>query len=219
MTRKMLQSALCICLSPLLAAQQVSEPAPSAPAVKAAHPSAPSGTVRIPAYTPVNLRLEQRVSSADAHVGDRVCFTLVNDLAANGRVVAPAGTSLFATVRHVHPKSKTRNGYVRLSGPELDLGLGQRIRFTDATSDVADDVEMAIALLTAAAISSPIWVPQLLFELARGTTRPRSAVTPNKRPEPVDSVLLQGRRLIFVTRRAERIRVDRLVVAQSPGPG
>ncbi len=220
MLRTTIQSALCLCLSPMLVAQQVNQPVmPGEPKPAAAAPQAQAPAlsikVRIPMYTPVDLRLEQRISSADARVGDRVRFTLVNDLAAKGRVVAQAGTSCYATVKRVRPRSDKKNGSVKLSDPELDLGHGKRIRLTDMAPDAGDDVEMAVAFLTAAAISSPIWVPQLLFESISSAFRPHPAVTHAKRPDPADYVIPEGRHLVFVTQRAERIRVDALA-AQSP---
>ncbi len=221
MLRTTLESALfCLCLSPLLVAQHVNQPVmpdEPRPALEAPQTEVPASSVRvrIPMYTRVDLQLEQRISSADAHVGDRVRFTLVNDLAVKGRVVAQAGTSCYATIKGVRPRSDKKNGSVKLSDPELDLGHGKRIRLTDMAPDAGDDVEMAVAFLTAAAISSPIWVPELLFESISSAFRPHPSVTHAKRPDPADYVIPEGRHLVFVTQRAVRIRVDTLP-AQSP---
>ena len=72
----------------------------AAPAVKsaAAAPAAPAAPVRtvaerftVPQGTLVVVRLATEVSSATAHVGDRVQGFLDQDLAADGRLVAPQG--------------------------------------------------------------------------------------------------------------------------------
>jgi hypothetical protein len=133
MIRSTLQSALCLCLSPLLAAQQVSQQGATAPAVSVApavNPPKPDRVVRIPADTTVKLLLAQNFSSADARKEDRIRFTVENDVFAGNDVVVQAGTTCFATVTAVRPRTADHYGEVRFSDPEFDLGSGQRIRLT-----------------------------------------------------------------------------------------
>ena len=133
MNRLLLQAVFFLSLCPLLGSQQVSEP----DAISSARLVTPTGKqsrdpnpVSIPADTSVELRLEQNISSADAHEGEGVRFTLKSDLAVEGRVVAPAGTACFAAITAVRPRTTDHFGEVKFSDPELDLGPTQRIRFT-----------------------------------------------------------------------------------------
>ena len=76
--------------------------------------------------TPVKLRLNRNVSSADAHEGDSVDFEVLEDVAANGVVVIPKGSVAIGTVTEAQPKRRMgRAGklemvldYVRLADTE-----------------------------------------------------------------------------------------------------
>jgi hypothetical protein len=76
--------------------------------------------------TPVKLRLNRNVSSADAHEGDSVDFEVLEDVAANGIVVIPKGSVAIGTVTEAQPKRRMgRAGklemvldYVRLADTE-----------------------------------------------------------------------------------------------------
>lgn len=76
--------------------------------------------------TPVKLRLNRNVSSADAHEGDSVDFEVLEDVAANGIVVIPKGSVAIGSVTEAQPKRRMgRAGklemvldYVRLADTE-----------------------------------------------------------------------------------------------------
>jgi PEGA domain len=76
--------------------------------------------------TPIKLRLNRNVSSADAHEGDSVDFEVLEDVAANGIVVIPKGSTAIGTVTEAQPKRRMgRAGkleivldYVRLADTE-----------------------------------------------------------------------------------------------------
>jgi hypothetical protein len=54
--------------------------------------------------TPVRLRLNRTISSADAHVGDTVDFEALDDITVNGTLVIPKGGLAFATVTEAQAK-------------------------------------------------------------------------------------------------------------------
>ena len=111
---------------------------PSAPAQATASQPAPTPTSSDTAKTllpgqfilqdstPVKLRLNRNVSSADAHEGDSVDFEVLEDVAANGIVVIPKGSVAIGTVTEAQPKRRMgRAGkleivldYVRLADTE-----------------------------------------------------------------------------------------------------
>lgn len=76
--------------------------------------------------TPVKLRINRTVSSADAHVGDTVDFEVLEEVPVNGTVVVSKGGTAFATVTEAQAKRRMARGgkldinidYVRLIDEE-----------------------------------------------------------------------------------------------------
>ena len=114
-------------------------PAPAAPktapgATKtAATPSAAAAPVRTVAEsftvkegTLVIVRLAAEVSSASAHVGDRVQGFLDQDLAADGRMVAPKGAKVYGVVSAVDDGGKMK-GQAKLSVTLTDMQVGDKV--------------------------------------------------------------------------------------------
>ncbi len=60
--------------------------------------------------TPVRLRLNRTISSADAHVGDTVDFEVLDDITVNGTLVIPKGGMAFATVTEAQAKRRMARG-------------------------------------------------------------------------------------------------------------
>jgi len=72
------------------------------------------------------VRLSADVSSATAHVEDRVQGFLDQDLAADGRLVAPRGTKVYGVVSAVDNGSKMK-GQASISVTLTDMRVGDRI--------------------------------------------------------------------------------------------
>jgi TonB family protein len=60
--------------------------------------------------TPVRLRLNRTISSADSHVGDTVDFEVLQDISVNGTLVIPKGGLAFGTVTEAQPTRKLARG-------------------------------------------------------------------------------------------------------------
>lgn len=60
--------------------------------------------------TPVKLRLNRTISSADAHVGDTVDFEVLQDISVNSTLVIPKGGIAFATVTEAQAKRRMARG-------------------------------------------------------------------------------------------------------------
>ena len=222
MIRRMIQTALCLILSPLLVAQQVTAPATESAATAKSPVSLPTAnssprTVHIPMDTLVVLRLEQRVSTADAKPGDRVRLTLVNDLAVGGRVVVPAGTFCNVTITGVwraSPKDPYLVAGIRFSAPKLDLGQGQRIQLTDLNyvqrhdhSDGEGPGAVGTVLLT---VTAPLWVPwTVLDNKIQQAKMGRAVLAANRDWKPCDMEYEEGHRFNYYVRRTVNIRMDR----------
>jgi hypothetical protein len=87
--------------------------------------------------TPVRLRINRTVSSADAHVGDTVDFEVLDDISVNGTLVVPKGGLAFATVTEAQAKRRMARGgkldinidYVKLvSGEKAALRAVQDVK-------------------------------------------------------------------------------------------
>ena len=60
--------------------------------------------------TPIRLRLNRTISSADAHVGDTVDFETLDDITVNGTLVIPKGGLAFATATEAQAKRRMARG-------------------------------------------------------------------------------------------------------------
>jgi hypothetical protein len=60
--------------------------------------------------TPVKLRLNRTISSADAHIGDTVDFEVLQDISVNSTLVIPKGGIAFATVTEAQAKRRMARG-------------------------------------------------------------------------------------------------------------
>jgi len=68
--------------------------------------------------TPVRLRLNRTISSADSHVGDTVDFEVLQDISVNGTLVIPKGGLAFGTVTEAQPTRRMARG------GKLEINLG-----------------------------------------------------------------------------------------------
>ena len=77
--------------------------------------------------TPIRLRLNRTVSSADAHVGDTVDFEVLDDITLNGTLVIPKGGLAFATVTEAQAKRRmARGGKLDINIDYVKLVSGDR---------------------------------------------------------------------------------------------
>ena len=120
---------LFLCSSIALFAQAPNQASPAArPAPVQNQPAsapAPTGFILLDG-TPVKLRINRTVSSADAHVGDTVDFEVLEEVPVNGTIVVSKGGVAFATVTEAQAKRRMARGgkldinidYVRLVDQE-----------------------------------------------------------------------------------------------------
>jgi hypothetical protein len=98
----------------LVAQTNQSSPPSSAPQTVQAQPTQTDFVSRkgfvLEDETPVRLRLNRTISSADAHVGDTVDFETLDDITVNGTLVIPKGGLAFATVTEAQAKRRMARG-------------------------------------------------------------------------------------------------------------
>jgi hypothetical protein len=77
--------------------------------------------------TPVKLRMSQTVSSADAHVNDRVEFEVLEDIKVSEIIVIPKGGIAWGTVTEAQPKRRmARGGKLEIVMDSVRLGDGEK---------------------------------------------------------------------------------------------
>ncbi len=77
--------------------------------------------------TPVRMRLNRTISSADAHTGDTVDFEVLDDITLNGTLVIPKGGLAFATVTEAQAKRRmARGGKLDINIDYVKLVSGER---------------------------------------------------------------------------------------------
>jgi len=116
-------SLLCLCCCSSLFAQDNNSKTPDAAPSKEAtstqaqpqHPNEPSNFTSTKGFvledaTPMRLRFNRTISSADAHVGDTVDFEVLQDISVNGVLVIPKGGLAFGTVTEAQPKRRMARG-------------------------------------------------------------------------------------------------------------
>lgn len=91
------------------ATSSVSAQQPAAPQVTQTDFTSRKGFV-LEEETPIRLRLNRTISSADAHVGDNVDFEVLDDITVNGTLVIAKGGLAFATVTEAQAKRRMARG-------------------------------------------------------------------------------------------------------------
>jgi hypothetical protein len=89
--------------------QQTAQPASPQPPAETSNFTSAKGFV-LEEATPVKLRFNRTVSSADAHAGDTVDFEVLQDLSVNGTPVISKGSFAFGTVTEAQPKRRMARG-------------------------------------------------------------------------------------------------------------
>jgi hypothetical protein len=149
MIRRLLRSALCLCLSPLLLAQQVSQQAGQTPAAAQA-PSPPTSrttavptVLKIPKNTEIHLVALEAVSSATATKGQLVRLAVAQDVVVNGLVLIPRGSLAIGVVTHLHKGvAGKRNGSIRITPISRTIGNGTRHKLWESWYGEDDCAEM-----------------------------------------------------------------------------
>jgi hypothetical protein len=109
--------------------------------------------------TPVRLRLNRTISSADAHVGDTLDFEVLDDLTVNGVLVIPKGGLAIATVTEAQAKRRMARGgkldinidYVKLvSGEKAALRAVKDVKGGGHTGGMVGMVATSLVFFPAA---------------------------------------------------------------------
>jgi hypothetical protein len=118
--------------------------------------------------TPIKLRLAQTVSSADAHVNDRVEFEVLEDVMVGDVLVIPKGSTALGTVTEAMPKRRmARGGKLEIVMDSVRLVDGQKaaLRAVKEAKGGGHTGGMTIGIVAAAVV---FWPAAPLFLLMHG---------------------------------------------------
>jgi hypothetical protein len=92
--------------------ERAAPPGAASPSPDVVQNRLPSGTLqfRLEDGTPVKLRLQQTLSSADAQVNDKVDFDVLEEIVVNGVVAIPKGSVAWGSVTEAQPKRRMARG-------------------------------------------------------------------------------------------------------------
>jgi hypothetical protein len=86
-------------------------------------PSLVPTVAKLPAGTPITIRLERAVSSASAHAGDRFQGVLDEPIVIEGQTVAPRGAAVTGRVLAAKSSGRLHDpGYLRIALASLEIG-------------------------------------------------------------------------------------------------
>ncbi|HXM60520.1 MAG TPA: PEGA domain-containing protein [Terriglobales bacterium] len=130
---KLARPAIFLCLALSVQGQDQSKPNSQSPA-STTQPAPAQPQTQAPATsakgfvledsTPVKLRINRTISSADAHVGDTVDFEVLEEVLVNNVLVVPKGGLAYATVTEAQAKRRMARG------GKLDINIDS-VRLTD----------------------------------------------------------------------------------------
>lgn len=201
MIRRMLQSLLCLFLSPLLVAQQAtgSGQIPFAPV---SHPVTQSKgrSITLRRGTVVPLTPLESASSATAQLGQAVRYAVSEDMAVDGIVVIPRGTPVSGGVIFVRKAVLgQQNGRVAFEPVSLALADGSSIPLREAPSTDGEAQGLAgVALLIAG-------LPFLFIDMFREN---------HPAPEPGDDETLPSCRHLWGST-TKSVRINLAVLTQA----
>jgi hypothetical protein len=157
--------------------QKPAETQPSAPSTSDTAKTLLPGQFILQDATPVRLRLNRNVSSADAHEGDSVDFETLEDVAANGIVVVPKGSTAIGTVTEAQPKRRMgRAGKLEivLDYVRLQDGGKAAVRAVKDAKGGSHTVGMTAGIVATGLLFFPA-APFFLFMHGKDITVPKGA--------------------------------------------
>jgi PEGA domain len=180
-------SRLLCCLLVFLLTSSASAPAPlqttNAPQQAPAAPQALVAGCKQPCLedgTPVKLRMSQTVSSADAHLNDRIEFEVLEDVRVSDVLVIAKTSIAWGTVTEVQPKRRmARGGKLEIVMDSVRLVDGEKaaLRATKAAQGGGHVGAMTAGIVATGLLFFPA-APFFLFMHGKDVTIPKGTEVP-----------------------------------------
>ena len=139
--------------------------------------SPPAGQLLLTGGTPISMRLNREVSSADAHVGDFVEFEVTQDVVVNGVVVIPKGSTAQGKVTEAVPKRRMgRAGKLEIVLDYVRLGDNEKasIRAVKDAKGKSRTTGMTVGIVATGLLFWPA-APLFLLMHGKDITVPKGA--------------------------------------------
>jgi hypothetical protein len=130
--------------------------------------------------TPIRLRMSQTVSSADAHVNDRIEFEVLEDIKVADVIVIPKGGIAWATVTEAQPKRRmARGGKLEIVMDSVRLTDGEKaaLRATKEGKGGGHTGAMTAGIVATGLLFFPA-APFFLFMHGKDITFPKGTEVP-----------------------------------------
>jgi hypothetical protein len=130
--------------------------------------------------TPVKMRISQTVSSADAHVDDRVEFEVLEEIKVSDVIIIPKGATALGTVTEAQPKRRmARGGKLEIVMDSVRLGDGERaaIRATKEVQGGGHTGAMTAGIVATGLLFFPA-APFFLFMHGKDISIPKGTEVP-----------------------------------------
>lgn len=141
----------------------------------AAGQAIPPGPFKLEDGTPVKLRLQRTVSSADAHVDERIDFDVLEEIKVNDVTVVPKGSVAWGTVTQAQPKRRMgRGGKLDINIDAVRLADGEKaaLRGVKELSGAGKGGAMTAGIVATSLIVWPA-APFFLFMHGKDITIPK----------------------------------------------
>jgi PEGA domain len=167
----------------LLLLQSNTTPAPQQGTTPTSTPQLPTAACKQPCLedgTPVRLRMSQTVSSADAHVDDRVEFEVLEDIKVADVIVIAKGGIAWGTVTEALPKRRmARGGKLEIVMDAVRLTDGEKaaLRATKEGKGGGHTGAMTAGIVATAIVFFPA-APFFLFMHGKDITFPKGTEVP-----------------------------------------
>ncbi|HUZ46111.1 MAG TPA: PEGA domain-containing protein [Terriglobia bacterium] len=137
--------------------------------------ASPNPVLRLEDGTPVKLRITRTISSANAQVGDRVDFEVLEDISVNSIVVIPKGSIAWGTVTQAQRKRRMgRGGKLNVTIDSVRLADGEKaaLRAVKDTKGGGHVGAMTGAIVATSIVFFPA-APLFLFMHGKDITIPK----------------------------------------------
>jgi hypothetical protein len=130
--------------------------------------------------TPVKLRISQTVSSADAHLNDRVEFEVLEDIKVADTLIIPKGSIAWGTVTEAQPKRWAgRGGKLEIVMDSVRLSDGEKasLRATKEVKGGDHKAAMTVGIVASGVLFFPV-APLFLFVHGKDISIPKGTEVP-----------------------------------------
>ncbi len=131
--------------------------------------------------TPIKLRIAQTVSSADAHVDDRVEFEVLEEIRIQGVLIVPKGGLALGTVTEAQPKKRmARGGKLEIVMDSVRVADGEKaaLRATKSAQGGGHTGAMTAGIVATALLVCFVCAPFFLFMHGKDITIPKDTEVP-----------------------------------------